>query len=311
VIKIIPVKCVVIGCLEETIETLNILLLYGVKPNHIISLPEHCAIKAVSTNYVNLDSWAYENQVPLSYVESYDMKTSHDLELLKKLSPDVLIVVGWQRLIPESILKHIKFGTLGFHGSSNFLPWGRGRSPINWSIIEGRNRFILHMFLIKPGIDDGDVIGMEIYDINEYDNCRSLYYKTALAQAKLITKYLPLINKGNCLSFPQVGDSFYYEKRTPDDGKINWNMTADSICRLIRAVTNPYPGAFAYYNGKKIKVWNAQPFTSDLIIPKSVPGEILFISYNKKEFVVKTIDSSILVTDYQTNIELKVGGILI
>lgn len=307
-------RCVVIGCLEETIETLNILKSYNFLPDHIITLPQEC-VKETITNYVDLEEWSKNHGIPISFVQSYSMKSEYDFHLIKNLNPQIILVIGWQRLIPSEILSLTKYGVIGFHGSSNFLPWGRGRSPINWSIIEGRNRFILHMFLIKPGVDDGDIIGMEVYDINQYDTCRSVYYKTAFGQAKLISKYVPKLLEGITSTFPQIGEPFYYEKRTPKDGKINWDtMVTEDLCRLVRAVTMPYPGAFTYLKEKEdneVKIWSAQSFSNDLIIPNSLPGEIIFISHNSKEFVVKTKDGSVLVTEYNSNIKLNIGDILI
>lgn len=305
-------KIVVIGCLEETIDTLNMLLHFGVKPNHVITLPKELVNKSLITNYVNLSKWTKENNVSLSYVSSYSMEKQEDFELVQGINPDIFLVIGWQRLIPESIINLVNIGTIGFHGSSNFLPWGRGRSPINWSIIEGRNRFILHMFFIKPGIDDGDIIGMEVYDINTRDTCRSLYYKTAIAQASLINKFIPLLlSKKDFITYQQMGTPYYYPKRNPEDGKINWNLRTDEIDSLIRAVTYPYPGAFTYYKDdeSKIMIWQAQPFTIDFFNDYKV-GQIVFVSNNNKEFVVKTLDSTILITDFSAERTPKVGEIL-
>ncbi|WLR50587.1 formyltransferase family protein [Bacillus tianshenii] len=304
-------KFVVIGCLEETVDTLNALIMYGCKPDHIITLKQENVNINKVTNYVDLTNWSKENNIPCSYVEYYDLKDVNDQETIRNINPDILMVIGWQRLIPESILECINIGTIGFHGSSNFLPWGRGRSPINWSILENKTRFILHMFFINPGIDDGDIIGMEAYDINQWDTCRSLYYKTSIAQAKLIRKFLPLLFQGKFPTFPQIGEPFYYQKRTPEDGHINWKLEANSICRLVRAVTSPYPGAFCYYKEDKgkVMVWEAQPFTNDLF-NSAKKGEVVFISYNEKEFVVKTLNGSLLITKYSAERPPKVGELL-
>jgi methionyl-tRNA formyltransferase len=139
---------VVIGCLEETLDTLEIMRQLGEKPDYIITLTEEQAIKAEATNYVDISKWASKNGIPYSYVKSYNMKNEEDYQFIKTLNSDILIVLGWQRLIPNEILKCVKIGTIGFRGSCNFLPWRRGRSLINWSIIERRSRFILHMFFI-------------------------------------------------------------------------------------------------------------------------------------------------------------------
>lgn len=300
----------VVGCLEETLDTLSYYYFLGGKVDNIITLSKNRAIKAKISNWVDLNGFANKHNIPVYYVNHYNMKTKSDFELVKKLNPDLMLVIGWQRLIPENIIQLPSKGVIGFHGSSNFLPWGRGRSPINWSIIEGRNRFILHMFFITPGIDSGKIIGFEIYEITSEDNCRSVYYKTAMAQAILINRFLDNILAGNCQLYPQSGVEFYYPKRTPDDGKINWNLPALEICKLIRAVTHPYPGAFSLLKGEKIFFWRCQYFGDDLITVNSKPGEVLFISTNKfSEIAVKCGKGSILINEYDSKIKLKQGDI--
>lgn len=303
-------RVIVIGCLEETLDTLSCLYYLGGKVNALVSLPQPLAEKANASNWVDLQSFAKQHNLPLYYVNKYSMKDMKDCELIRKLESDIIIVLGWQRLIPEKIINEPLQGCIGFHGSSNFLPWGRGHSPINWSIIEGRNRFVLHMFFITPGIDDGNIIGFEIYDIQPEDNCRSVYYKTSMAQAKLLHRFLPLIQNGECPSYPQIGDTFHYPKRTPDDGKINWLDSAEQVCRLIRATTLPYPGAFSFLGNKKILIWEAQPFGNSLLTAKAKPGEVIFISSNNlKEFVVMAAHGAILVTKYDSSLPIRAGDV--
>ena len=75
----------------------------------------------------------------------------------------------------KEILETIKICGIGSHGSSELLPKGRGRSPVNWSIIEGKKQFNLQLFMLTPGIDDGDIIYHETFDINEWDTCKSCW----------------------------------------------------------------------------------------------------------------------------------------
>lgn len=286
--------CVLLGCVEETRDTLLHLLRLGERPDHIVCITPEEARRQRVTNYVDMRAVAASLNIPCSILRSYSMK-AEDGALFANLSPRILLVVGWQRLVPDAVLQHVKDGTVGFHGSSNILPWGRGRSPINWSIIEGRDRFALHMFFIAPGVDDGDVIAIKLYDINPYDNCRTLYYKTAIAQAELLARYLPLMRTGECSRMRQYGEEFYYPKRTPEDGRIDWTADAGTICRLVRAVTWPYPGAFTTLGNSRVMIWDAQPFSRDFF-SGAVPGEVCFVSDNGTgEFVVRCGDGTLLV----------------
>ena len=291
-------KFAVIGCLEETILTLNHMLRAGIKPQVIVGLSSKEAERFEITNYVDLRPFCLKNKIEFAEVKNYSLSSVGDKKLLADLKIAVLAVIGWQRLLPQEVIAGLGNCALGFHGSCNVLPWGRGRSPINWSIIEGRTRFLLHMFYITPGVDDGSIIGIQPYDINDSDNCRTVYYKTALSQAELVIRYLPSVLAGTNVGSPQVGEAFYYQKRRPDDGRIDWSKPAGDICRLVRAVTKPYPGAFTMRENDKLVIWAAQPFSKDFF-EKEIPGAICFVSENaQKEVIVKCGDGSVLLTDY-------------
>lgn len=300
-----------LGCLEETRDTLAHLVSKGTIPDHVVTISEEESARQRLTNYVDMTAVAAAYGIPSSLVATYTMKSQDDVDLLHGLHPTVLLVVGWQRLVPENILQLVDVATIGFHGSANVLPWGRGRSPINWSIIEGRDRFALHMFLIRPGVDDGDIVGIKIYDINQWDTCRSVYQKTALAQAELIDLHLPDILSGDLTALPQKGEAFHYPKRTPEDGRIDWTADAESICRLVRAVTRPYPGARSSFDGRDILIWRAQPFSRDFF-EGATPGAICFIAHGGSgEFVVACGRGSVLVTDSTSDVSaFEIGDVL-
>lgn len=287
---------VFLGCLQESQDTLVEVVHRGVIPDHVVGLAHDEALRSHITNYADLAGTGRALGIDSSEVETYRLTSQSDVDLMKGLRPSVLLVVGWQRLVPPQILELIEIAALGFHGSANILPWGRGRSPINWSIIEGRDRFVLHMFVLRPGVDDGDVVGLRAYDINEWDSCRSVYYKTAIAQAELIQCHLPSILDKGVVALPQQGEAVYYPKRSPQDGLIDWSADAEEICRLVRAVTRPYPGAFSIFEGTEIRIWEAQPFSRDLFADQTA-GRVCFISQGKDfEFAVACGDGSVLIT---------------
>lgn len=296
---------VVLGCLEETLHTIIHLDRLGVRPDHLLSLADAPDRDLVS-GYTDLRPIADDLGIPFGEVSTYAMTAPADEALIAALSPKVLLVVGWQRLVPRSVLDRIAVATIGFHGSANMLPWGRGRSPINWSIIEGRDRFALHMFLITPGVDDGDIVGVKLYDINPWDDCRTVYYKTAISAAELIAVHVPAVMAGEA-GLRQRGEAFEYPKRTPADGRIDWTQSSEAICRLVRATTRPYPGAFATLGDLPVRVWQAQPFSRDLFCD-AAPGDVCFVTAGPPpEFVVRSHDGTVLVREFETTARLEVG----
>jgi methionyl-tRNA formyltransferase len=248
--------------------------------------------------YADFRPLAKQFDIPVYEAEKYSLKSDRDTAFFKENNFDLLIQGGWQRLFPDEMLKTLKIGAVGVHGSSEYLPKGRGRSPINWSLIEGKKRFILHFFIIKPGIDDGDVFHHEIFDINEWDDCNTLYYKNIILSKQVLLQQIPLLLAGKYKVIPQEGEPTYYPKRGPEDGLISWEKNVMEIYDFIRAQTKPFPGAFGMIGGQKISIWKAQPFDTRIKYPGSKNGEIVEVFLNG-QFLVNCKDGLLLVTDHE------------
>jgi len=247
-------KIIFCGCTDTGLDVLNFLISKKFEISYIVSLNPDQASQYNVSGYVSFTDIAKKNNIPIYFPKEYSLKNSQDLDFFEKNNFDILLIGGWQRLIPENILKSFKIGGIGFHGSSEFLPKGRGRSPVNWSLIEGKNQFILHAFLMTPGVDDGDVLEHEIFDITQWDTCQTIYYKISIIQKQILEKLIPKLISNNFKKNPQIGEPTFYPKRTPDDGLIDWSKPMIEIYNLIRALTKPYPGAFTFQNKNRINI---------------------------------------------------------
>jgi methionyl-tRNA formyltransferase len=204
---------------------------------------------------------------------SFSLNSDVDLEFFRERSFDLIVQGGWQRLFPEEVLETLSIGAIGVHGSSDFLPKGRGRSPLNWSLIEGRRRFIMHLFLIKPGADDGDVFDVDLFDINDFDDIETLYWKYAIVLRKMHLRSLPRLLEGNVTLVPQHGTPTWYPKRTAEDARIDWEeMDVWQIYNAVRAQSRPYPGAFGEIDGSPLRIWRCRPFDTRITYPDAAYG---------------------------------------
>ena len=296
-------KIVICGCTEAGFETLEFLLEQNITISYIVSLDNKQAKRWNVSGYCSFEKLSKKYNVPIYYPKSYSLKEKDDLDFFQHHSFDLLILGGWQRLIPDNILSTLKIGGVGVHGSSEMLPKGRGRSPVNWSLIEGKNRYILQLFLMTPGIDDGDILDFQTFDINKWDTCRTVYYKISVVQKRKLLELIPKIIKNEFKRIPQTGEPTFYPKRTPDDGLINWNQTSEKLYDFIRAITKPYPGAFSYLDNKKIKIWKAQPFDNKITYDQNKVGQIVEI-FSSGDFVVNCYTGSLLVTEYDGTVSL-------
>ena len=104
---------IVVGCLEETRDTLTHLASLGEKPNQVVSISCAEARRQKVTNYVDLKSFATAMDIPYAEVGHYGMKTPEDIRLFRELKPNVVVVLGWQRLVPEAVLRDGESELLG------------------------------------------------------------------------------------------------------------------------------------------------------------------------------------------------------
>ena len=151
---------------------------------------------------------------------------------------------------------------------------------------------------MTPGIDDGDILDFQTFDINKWDTCRTVYYKISVVQKRKLLELIPKLIKNKFKRIPQTGEPTFYPKRTPQDGLINWNQNSEKLFDFIRAITKPYPGAFSHINKKKITIWNAQPFDTQITYDKNQIGEIVE-KFFSGDFIVKCQEGSLLVTEYE------------
>jgi methionyl-tRNA formyltransferase len=288
-------RLVVCGVQQYGVEIIEFLYLNDFKVSYIVTIDPKKAESLNVSGYVSYEEIAKKHSIPVYYAEKYTLKTENDLTFFKKNKFDLLIQGVWQRLFPDEVLKTLKTGAIGVHGSSELLPKGRGRSPINWSLIQGKKRFFIHYFLIKPGIDDGDIFHVDSFDINEWDDCNTLYLKNLILTKKILLKALPMLKSGHFKTIEQKGEPTYYPKRTPADGAINWDLTVFEIYNFIRALTKPYPGAFTFLNGKQVSIWKAQPFDTRIVYPEALTGEVVE-TFQNNQFVVNCNSGLLLVT---------------
>ena len=215
-------------------------------------LPEK---KKFYSDYANFENLAKKYGVIHKQVNNINDK--ENIDLIKKINPDLILVIGWSQLLKKEIIDIPKLGVIGSHPTE--LPKYRGRAPIPWSIIKELKKSALTFFYIQEGIDNGDIIIQKQFEITDMDDASSLYEKITSLGKNMLSEILPLLDSGKITSKRQNPEMFIenWPKRTPLDGKIDWSKSAKEIHNLIRATTRPYPGAFTYFKNKKLIIWKS------------------------------------------------------
>jgi len=189
---------------------------------------------------------------------------------IKKLKPDIIFSFYYRDMIKPAILEIPPKGCLNLHGS--LLPKYRGRCPVNWVLVNGEKETgtTLHYMTSKP--DDGDIVAQKNILISADDTARTLFDKTVKASAVMLDEILPKIIKGTASRTKQDSSkASYFGGRKPADGEINWKKTSSEVRNLVRAVTQPYPGAFSFAGTRKCFFWQV----TETQAKKAVPGTII------------------------------------
>lgn len=301
-------KVVVFGVKDTTESMINYISRNICPVDLIITIAEKVSLVNNISGLSSLSTLATKLKIPVYEADSYALSSEACEGFFNNNTFDIGLSMGWQRLIPQYVLDRFAFGVFGFHGSCGYLPYGRGRSPMNWSIIEGDQRFILNLFRYDSKPDSPNVFEKVMFEINEHDTIRTLQYKNLLCAKEMIKHLVKAYQSGNIKVQEKSKDfDLWYSKRTARDGKIDFHLKTREIYNLIRGVSNPFPGAFAYLGKEKITIWQAYPFDSILNFSKYTPGEIIEIFDEK--LIVRTIDGSLIIYDYEySGSSISVGG---
>lgn len=234
----------------------------------------------------SVKDWARQHGIPCYTTDHINHEEWVDR--IESWKPDVLFSFYYRKMIGEKLLEIPRLGALNLHGS--LLPAYRGRCPVNWVLVKGEEKtgVTLHFMVEKP--DAGDIVGQKEVVIDFNDTARTLYDKLCKAADGLLDELLPVIKTGQIPRRKQnLAEGSYYGGRRPADGRIDWTKPATDIYNLIRAVTDPYPGAFAIMeNGNRMIIWRALP-----VEKCNMKGQAGDVDSSGEDVLVKTGENAI------------------
>jgi len=191
--------------------------------------------------------------------------------IIDTYNPDLCLLVGYPQIIKNNFFNKFSYGCINCHASP--LPFYRGAAPLNWALIRGEKQWGISIIKIDQGIDTGDILAQDFFTISKNDTIKTLTEKVNALYPPLIIKTIMGMVKGhlNVIKQDTLSGSFC-TKRFPDDGRIQWKtMNSIEIHNLVRALTEPYPGAFTFYKGEKLKIWETALVQEEYI---GIPGRI-------------------------------------
>ena len=180
------------------------------------------------------------------------IRQEENVELLRRLHPDFIVVAAFGQIIPQAILDIPAYGCLNVHAS--LLPAWRGAAPIQWSIISGDSETGVTIMKMNAGLDTGDIISQEAVRIRKDETGGSLFDRLMPVGAELLLRTMREIEAGRAVPRPQPEKSTtpYASMLTKKSGLVDWTKRADEIERMIRGLS-PWPSAYTFEHGKMLK----------------------------------------------------------
>ncbi len=210
-------------------------------------------------------------------IEVYQPQTLKDesfFDTLKELSPDMIIVAAYGKILPEYIINYPKYGCINVHAS--ILPKYRGAAPIQWSIINGDAVTGVSIMRMDKGLDTGDVVAVKETAIGEYETAGELFDRLSKIGAELMVDTIDEIESGKATYTPQNhSQSSYAEKITKETAVIDWTKDSTAVSKLVCGMS-PFPGAITTYKGEVVKIYETEKSEGT-----GKPGEILGIIKGK------------------------------
>ena len=180
---------------------------------------------------------------------------------LRELKPDLMIVVAYGQILPQTLLDVPPHGCLNVHTS--LLPKYRGAAPIQWAIADGESETGVTIMKMDAGLDTGPILSTRRTPILPTDDSQVLHDRLAQLGAELLAETIPNYVAGKISPQPQPSTgSTYAAKIKKEDGKIDWQQPVQKIWNRLRAFT-PWPGAFTFLQAEAkpqlLKIWKAEP----------------------------------------------------
>jgi len=262
----------------------------------VVTAPDKPAGRGMQLTQSAVKKFAIETN--LKVLQPEKLKSPDFIEELKSLKADVQVVVAF-RMLPEIVWNMPPMGTINLHGS--LLPQYRGAAPINWAIINGEKETGVTTFKLQHEIDTGNILLREKIKIEDDETAGTLHDKMMKTGADLLLKTIRELETGNlketeqhaAVSLEPSASIRHAPKIFTETCEIKWNKGVEDIYNLIRGLS-PYPAAFTFMNGKKLKIFSSQKEPGNAA---SEPGT--YITDHKTFLKFAAVDGFVLLKEIQ------------
>lgn len=262
-------RAVFMGTPDFSVGTLEAMIRAGHRVEAVFTQPDKPKGRGKSLQMTPVKEAALAHGIPV--YQPRKIREEENVKILKEIDPDVIVVVAFGQIIPQSVLDIPRYGCINVHAS--LLPKYRGAAPIQWSVINGEKETGVTTMLMDEGLDTGDMLLRETVKIGENETAGELFDRLAPIGAQLLLKTLEGLEQGSIAPQKQNDqESTYASMLDKNLSAVNWNKSSREVHNLIRGLT-PWPTAYTVLEGKKLKL-----FGSSVSAAKGGAGEIVSLN---------------------------------
>jgi len=248
-------RALIFGYSEVGYACLELLIARGVR---VVGVFTHQDDPSERRWFRSVAELAQKHAIPVFRPDSLKNDAAIERLIGEELKPDIVFSFYYRHLIPMKLLETARLGAFNMHGS--LLPAYRGKAPVNWAILNGEDHTGATLHHMVASADAGDIVDQQRVAIGEHDTIAEVMPRVVNAAIAVLERQLDALLSGTAPRYPQdASEASYFGGRRPEDGRIDWRWPSRRILNLIRAVTRPFPGAFADMpDGRRLMVWRAE-----------------------------------------------------
>lgn len=263
-------KIVFFGSPVSALPTFNKLLKTGHQVELVVTQPDKPRGRGKKIVFPPVKSLAQELDIPCFQ----PLKIKKDplaVQKIKNFKPDLIVVVAYGQIIPDSIIYLPRYNSINLHFS--LLPKYRGASPVQWALLKGEEKTGITVFQLNEKMDEGDILSQEEVKVLPEEKAFELEARLAERGAELMVRTISQLDKIELIK-QNHAQATYAPKLKKEDGRIEWTRDALFIDRQVRAF-NPWPSSYAFLHEKRIKIHEGKD--KGKLSRLSSPGKILTV----------------------------------
>jgi methionyl-tRNA formyltransferase len=263
-----PLSIVFAGTPEFSVPPLEALVAAGHRVVAVYTQPDRPAGRGQKITMSAVKQCALKHGLRVE--QPAKLRDQEPIERLAAFAPDLMVVVAYGLILPQTVLDIPRFGCVNIHAS--LLPRWRGAAPIHRAIQAGDPETGVTIMRMEAGLDTGPMLLERREPIRPDDTTATLHDRLSRLGAEALIAALPGIADGSLVARPQPAEGVTYAaKITKDEARIDWTRSAAEIDRQVRAF-NPWPVAETKLHGAQLRIWSAVPRAE---LSNATPGTIV------------------------------------